>query len=460
MGGRFLCYRTLMAARDADGQIWAGVRWMCDGIGLNENQSRAERKKIQADKALSKGGSNLTLPTKGGNQEVLCLKLDFVPLWLAKISITPTMDQEMPELAAKLMEYQLKAKDVLAAAFVPTAGGYTKFSKELQAIFMLDNRTVQHEQRIIALEDSMVVDYGQQRTITAQVNTVVVAALGGSDSPAYHDKIVRGRTYSECKKPPPSGGGGGQHLLCSQNSNIFLNFIISCGIIPNRSGCSKFWEDGTMKKIVCLILAFSLLASLCACGSKDPVPAEPSNTPTEATNYASGENESGDDELGIDSIGDIDVESGLFNVTITVPADFLDEGVTQEDLDAQAKDSGYKSITLNDDGSATYIMTKAQHKEMMDGIKQSIDESLSEMIGSEDYPSIVSIEANDDYTEYKIVVNTEEVGLAEGFLVMGFYIFSGMYHVFNGTEPGNINIKYINETTGAVIEEANSNDMG
>ena len=105
----------LVAARDADGQIWASVRWMCAGIGLNENQSRAERKKIQADKALSKGGSNLTLPTKGGNQEVLCLKLDFVPLWLAKISITPTMETETPELAARLMEYQLKAKDVATA---------------------------------------------------------------------------------------------------------------------------------------------------------------------------------------------------------------------------------------------------------------------------------------------------------------------------------------------------------
>ena len=109
----------LMAARDADGQIWAGVRWMCDGIGLNENQARAERKKIQADKVLSKGGAHLTLPTKGGNQDVLCLKLDFVPLWLAKISITPTMEAETPELAETLMEYQLKAKDVLAAAFLP-----------------------------------------------------------------------------------------------------------------------------------------------------------------------------------------------------------------------------------------------------------------------------------------------------------------------------------------------------
>lgn len=46
----------------------------------------------------------------------------------------------------------------------------------------------------------MVVDYVQQRTLTAQVNTVVVAALGGSDSPAYQDKNVRGRTYSECNR--------------------------------------------------------------------------------------------------------------------------------------------------------------------------------------------------------------------------------------------------------------------
>lgn len=190
----------LMAARDADGQIWAGVRWMCDGIGLTKSQGKSQVEKINDDKVLCKGVGNFRLPTSGGMQDAYCLKLDFVPLWLAKISITPTMEQEAPELAARLMEYQIKAKDVLAAAFVPTAGGYTKFSKELQAIFMLDNRTVQHEQRISALEDSMVVDYGQQRTLASQVNAVVIESLGGADSPAYHDKNVRGRTYSECNR--------------------------------------------------------------------------------------------------------------------------------------------------------------------------------------------------------------------------------------------------------------------
>ena len=63
----------------------------------------------------------MVLPTRGGNQETICLKLDFVPLWLAKISITPTMEAETPELADRLEQYQLRAKDVLAAAFLPVS---------------------------------------------------------------------------------------------------------------------------------------------------------------------------------------------------------------------------------------------------------------------------------------------------------------------------------------------------
>lgn len=109
----------LMAARDNNGQIWAGVRWMCDGIGLTKGQMQNERNRIHEDKVLSKGERNLVLPTKGGQQNTLCLKLDYVPLWLAKIAITPRMERETPELAARLEQYQLKAKDVLAAAFLP-----------------------------------------------------------------------------------------------------------------------------------------------------------------------------------------------------------------------------------------------------------------------------------------------------------------------------------------------------
>ena len=92
----------LMAARDEAGQIWAGVRWMCDGLGLSTGQMQRQVTNISGDKVLSKGVANLQLPTSGGRQSVLCLKLDFVPLWLAKISITPTMESENPDLADRL----------------------------------------------------------------------------------------------------------------------------------------------------------------------------------------------------------------------------------------------------------------------------------------------------------------------------------------------------------------------
>ena len=118
----------LMAARDEGGTIWAGVRWMCDGMGLSKGQRDRQITNINADSVISKGAANLQLPTAGGKQSVLCLKLDFVPLWLAKINITPAMQTETPELAERLEAYQLKAKDVLAAAFLPKsrrAGGLT-----------------------------------------------------------------------------------------------------------------------------------------------------------------------------------------------------------------------------------------------------------------------------------------------------------------------------------------------
>lgn len=108
----------LMAAQDSEGVIWVAIRWVCNGIGFNDNQIRAERKRILADSVLVKGESNLTLPTVSGEQNILCLKLDFVPIWLAKINITPRMKEKMPEVAEKLENYQLEAKDALAKAFL------------------------------------------------------------------------------------------------------------------------------------------------------------------------------------------------------------------------------------------------------------------------------------------------------------------------------------------------------
>ena len=109
----------LMAAKDESGTIWAGVSYICTGLGLNKAQKDNQIEKIRKDSVLLKGCRKFPAGVFDPNNITYAVKLDFVPLWLAKINITPAMQTETPELAERLEAYQLKAKDVLAAAFLP-----------------------------------------------------------------------------------------------------------------------------------------------------------------------------------------------------------------------------------------------------------------------------------------------------------------------------------------------------
>ena len=155
----------------------------------------------------------------------------------------------------------------------------------------------------------------------------------------------------------------------------------------------------------------------------------------------------------------IEVDEGLLNVEITVPPDFLEEGTTQETLDETAKEEGLKSITLNDDGSATYIMSKSKHDEMMAGIRESIDESMAEMIDPETYPTFVEVTSNDDYTHFTVKLSSNEVGLSESISVLGFYMLGGLYNAFNGTPVDDVTVSFVNADTGDIIQEAHSSEM-
>lgn len=73
-----------------------------------------------------------------------------------------------------------------------------KLSKEMQALFLLDNRTQQQEQRLTALENTMTVDYNQQRVLRKSISRSVISALGDEKAPAYIDNHVRSKVYSEC----------------------------------------------------------------------------------------------------------------------------------------------------------------------------------------------------------------------------------------------------------------------
>lgn len=95
------------------------------------------------------------------------------------------------------MEIRQKLIDLEKNAAVNQFAG---LSKELQAILVIDQRTMKQEQRISALENTMTIDYNQQRVLKRVVNTVVIDALGGMDSPAYKSRSVSQKLFMECNR--------------------------------------------------------------------------------------------------------------------------------------------------------------------------------------------------------------------------------------------------------------------
>lgn len=213
-----------------------------------------------------------------------------------------------------------------------------------------------------------------------------------------------------------------------------------------------------MKKLLALILASSMAISLVSCG-KNP---ESQSTVSEnsASVEPSVENSAPSEEMhSLDELDGLDVEQELFDVKFTIPADFVEEGTTQESLDAEAKEAGFQSVTLNEDGTVTYVMTKSQHQKLMEDMKTSLDQSLKEMVESETYPSFQEITANDDYTEFTVKLSSSEIGMAEAMSVIVFFMYGGIYHAFNGTQPDDIVVKFV-DTDGNLIDESHASEVG
>lgn len=72
-----------------------------------------------------------------------------------------------------------------------------KISKELQAIFMLDNRTEKIESEVKNLKDNMPLFNIECDELQKEVRKIGVTALGGKESSAYKDKSVRTKVYTD-----------------------------------------------------------------------------------------------------------------------------------------------------------------------------------------------------------------------------------------------------------------------
>ena len=145
------------------------------------------------------------------------------------------------------------------------------------------------------------------------------------------------------------------------------------------------------------------------------------------------------------------------DVEITIPASFFEEAITEDEIADIKEENGFKEVILNEDGSVTYVMTESVHKKYLKDLKQSIQDSCDELVNESE--TIQSIEFNEDVTSFKITTSSESVTLEEGVLSLGFYMYSGMYNIFNGTEVDNVHVEFVNASSGEIIHSTDSKDL-
>ena len=72
-----------------------------------------------------------------------------------------------------------------------------QLSKEVQAIFVLDARTVKIENKVTDMENNMPLFNVECKELQALVRKIGTKSLGGYRSPAYNDKSVRTKIYKD-----------------------------------------------------------------------------------------------------------------------------------------------------------------------------------------------------------------------------------------------------------------------
>lgn len=200
-----------------------------------------------------------------------------------------------------------------------------------------------------------------------------------------------------------------------------------------------------VKKILLILFSITFIV---ACGSpEDDKQGKSKQTEIENQDIAD-ENET-DDESGIN------VEKGLFNVELTLPASLFPED-EYGDIEAGITEDNDADVTQNDDGSITVKMSKKDHKDMMADMKDEMIETIEDIKEDDEFTSIKDITYNNDFTEMKMIVDkTAFENSFDGFSTMTLGFTSMFYQAFDGKDLETDKIKIIieDESTNEVIDE-------
>jgi len=195
------------------------------------------------------------------------------------------------------------------------------------------------------------------------------------------------------------------------------------------------------------LLIFAIIITFCSFSCSTPGPGE--QTIEEAAQDTT-------EEITADEPEEqsIEVDKGVFSVEITLPASLF-EGEDIDEVIAEAKEDGVSDVTVHDDGSLTYKMSKSKHNEMMREMKDDLLEYIEETKNSEDYKSIKDITHNKVFSEFTLLVDQEAFENSfDGFAALGLGMSGLYYQLFDGVAPDDYEVTVFieNLNTGEVFD--------
>lgn len=186
---------TLLGVRDESGQVWLAVKKACLDIGLTEGQADRQIKNLRSDVVFDGNVTDLNVKFDGQVRKIVFIAEKFVTLWLAKISLTPSMQRKNPDAVKKLLKYQLEAADVLHKAFYKTEEQKDTFNSNMGLegqivgiqvqINSMENMMCEQMEKLENVIDSMTLSTRQQQKLYQAAKDRINILLGGAHSVEY-----------------------------------------------------------------------------------------------------------------------------------------------------------------------------------------------------------------------------------------------------------------------------------
>ena len=132
-------------------------------------------------------------------------------------------------------------------------------------------------------------------------------------------------------------------------------------------------------------------------------------------------------------------------------------GITDADVPELVKEEGIEQVKLNDDTTVTFSFTKSKLEELKESYLLAIQQLITEVPKDESI-SIKEIKNNEDYTEYTITVNSNELKTAESIIAVQLIDLSSYYASLLQNQDITVDIAFVNAENNEVIDVLSSTD--